>query len=74
MEYDRDRRHDIEAVMKALDTAQAVKGKPTAIIAHTIKGKGVSFVENKAEWHGIAPKKEEYESAIKELEEEYKKL
>jgi transketolase len=66
--------HDIEDMMKALDAAEKFKGKPTVIIAHTIKGKGVSFVENKVEWHGIAPKKEEYERAIAELNEELRKI
>ena len=60
--------HDVGKVMDALDAAETVKGKPTVIIAHTIKGKGVSFVENKAQWHGVAPTKDEYERAIKELE------
>jgi transketolase len=66
--------HDIEALMNSLDEAEKAKGKPTIIVAHTVKGKGVSFVENKAEWHGIAPKKEEYEKAIKELDEALKGL
>jgi transketolase len=66
--------HDIEKLMAALDQAEAVKGKPTVIIAHTVKGKGVSFVENKVEWHGIAPKQEECERAIQELDEALKKL
>lgn len=66
--------HDIEKLMNSFDKAKTVKGLPTVIVAHTIKGKGVSFVENKAEWHGIAPKKEEYERAIKELDEELKKI
>ncbi len=61
--------HDISALMEALDKAESAKDRPSVIIAHTIKGKGVSFVENKVEWHGIAPKKEEYEKAIKELDE-----
>jgi len=60
--------HDIAKLMEAFDAASAFKGKPTVIIAHTIKGKGVSFIENKVEWHGVAPKKEEYERALKELE------
>ena len=42
--------------------------KPTLILAHTVKGKGVSFMENKANWHGVAPKPEEAEAAIQELE------
>jgi len=66
--------HDIEKLIAAFDKARTVKGMPTVIVAHTIKGKGVSFVENKVEWHGIAPKKEEYERAIKELDEELKKI
>jgi len=66
--------HDIGALMGAYDEAGKCKGKPTMIIAHTVKGKGVSFVENKAEWHGISPKKEEYEKAIAELDEALKKL
>ena len=66
--------HDIGKLMDALDVAESVKDKPTVIIAHTIKGKGVSFVENKVEWHGIAPKKEECVRAIKELDEALKNL
>lgn len=66
--------HDIEKLIKALDEASSFKGKPSVIIAHTIKGKGVSFVENKVEWHGIAPKKEEYEKAIGGLDQELEKL
>jgi len=66
--------HDPEDLMKALDAAEKFKGKPTVIIAHTVKGKGVSFVENKVNWHGVAPKKEEYERAIKELDAELSKL
>ncbi len=66
--------HDIKDLMDALDEAEKVKGKPTVIIAHTVKGKGVSFAENKAEWHGIAPKKDEYERAIVELDEALKQL
>lgn len=66
--------HDVEVLMNAFDKAAETKGKPTIIIAHTVKGKGVSFVENKAEWHGIAPKKEEYERAVKELDAEFAKI
>ena len=66
--------HDIEKLMAAFDKAKTVKGMPTAIVAHTIKGKGVSFIENKVEWHGIAPSGEECERAIRELDEELKKL
>lgn len=66
--------HDIEKLIAAFDKAKTVKGLPTVIVAHTIKGKGVSFVENKVEWHGVSPKKEECERAIKELDEELKKI
>ncbi|MBN1526700.1 MAG: transketolase [Candidatus Omnitrophica bacterium] len=66
--------HDLASLMDAYDAAEKVKGKPTVIIAHTIKGKGVSFIENRVEWHGIAPKKDEYEKAVKELDEALKKL
>jgi transketolase len=59
--------HNIEAIIKALDYAETVKNKPTCIIAHTVKGKGVSFMENTHKWHGRAPNKEEYEEALKEL-------
>ena len=59
--------HDIQAIYSAIENAKQNK-KPTAIIANTIKGKGVSFMENNAGWHGKAPKKEDYELAMKELE------
>lgn len=59
--------HDIEEIIHAFDFARQNKGMPTAIIANTIKGKGVSFMENKTEWHGKAPNKEQYEEAINEL-------
>jgi transketolase len=60
--------HDLEQLTAALDQAQAVEGAPTAIIANTVKGKGVSFMENKAEWHGIPPDDEQLALALKELE------
>ena len=59
--------HNIPNLIDAFDTAKQTKGVPTIIIAKTIKGKGVSFMEGKAEWHGKAPKQEEYEKAIEEL-------
>lgn len=59
--------NNIEEIIQAFENAKKVKNKPTAIIAKTIKGKGVSFMENQVEWHGKAPNKEEYEKAIKEL-------
>ena len=62
--------HDIEAILEALATARTVKGKPTAIIARTAKGKGVSFMENNVGWHGKAPNAEEFAIALKELGEE----
>ena len=60
--------NNIEEILQAFEIARNTKGKPTAIIAKTIKGKGVSYMENQVGWHGKAPNKEEYEEAIKELE------
>ena len=60
--------NNIEELIKAFESAKVVKEKPVAIIAKTTKGKGVSFMENKAEWHGKAPSDEEYKQAIMELE------
>ena len=59
--------NNIEEILDALKKAKETKGKPTAIIAKTTKGKGVSFMENNAGWHGKAPKEEEYNKAMKEL-------
>ena len=59
--------HDIPALQKAFAEAAATKGKPTVIIANTIKGKGVSFMENNPKFHGAAPSKEEFEKAMAEL-------
>ena len=59
--------HDMKAVVGALDKAESVKMKPTMIVARTVKGKGVSFFENKVEYHGITPTHEELEMAVKEL-------
>lgn len=61
--------HDYEAIAAAFAEAQAVKGKPTVILAATVKGKGVSFMENDAGWHGTAPKAEQYQQARAELEQ-----
>lgn len=61
--------NDIDEILKAFEVAKNVKEKPTCIIAKTIKGKGVSFMENQVGWHGKAPNKEQYEQAIKDLEE-----
>ena len=59
--------HSFDDIEKALADARACKGKPTAIIATTIKGKGVSFMENQVGWHGSAPNAEQYETAMNEL-------
>jgi transketolase len=59
--------HDIAQIDKALDQAETIKGKPTFVVAHTVKGKGVSFMENEPEWHGKAPKPAEAIRAIREL-------
>ena len=59
--------HDFDSLEAAFENAKATKGKPTAIIAKSIKGKGVSFMENEASWHGAAPNAEQYEQAMKEL-------
>ena len=59
--------HDVTQIGKALDQAEARRGAPTLIVAHTIKGKGVSFMENNPEWHGKAPKPEEAVTAIREI-------
>jgi len=60
--------HNINEILSAYDEAKLTKGKPSIIIAHTIKGKGVSFMENVVDFHGRAPTKEETEKALKELE------
>lgn len=62
--------HDIAALVAALDEAEAVKGRPTAIVARTVKGKGVSFFENKAAYHGVTPSDEELPKALKCLGDE----
>jgi len=59
--------HDIGQIDKALDQAEATRSGPTFIVAHTVKGKGVSFMENQPEWHGKAPKPAEAVQAIKEI-------
>lgn len=59
--------NDMDALRKAFDEAKATKGMPTAIVAHTVKGKGVSFMENNVGWHGKAPNDDEYEKAMEEL-------
>ena len=59
--------HDLNQIIEALEQAKLVKGQPTVIIAHTIKGKGVSFMENNPEFHGKAPTPAEMEKALQEL-------
>ena len=61
--------HDFDELEAAFKEARIVKGKPTAIIAKTIKGKNVSFMENQVSWHGTAPNDEQYATAMRELEE-----
>ena len=63
--------NDIEKILETFDAIRAnvQNGKPKCIIGNTIKGKGVSFMENAPGWHGVAPNKEQYDKAITELEE-----
>jgi len=60
--------HDVAQIDKALDQAEATRGAPTLIVAHTVKGKGVSFMENTVLWHYRVAKGDEYEMALQELE------
>lgn len=62
--------HRMNDILKALDEAEGIKGKPSVIIAHTVKGKGVSLFENKVEYHGVAPSAEELERALEQLSSE----
>ncbi len=66
--------HDFDSLYKAFNEARSVKGKPKVVIAHTVKGKGVSFVEHRVGWHGISPKKDELAKALAELDEQEKRL
>ena len=59
--------HCFDEIDEAFKKAKELKGKPTCIVAKTVKGKGVSFMENKCDWHGSAPNAEQYEQAMKEL-------
>jgi transketolase len=59
--------HEMEAILGALDEAETVKGRPTMIVARTVKGKGVSLFEGKVKYHGLAPTPEEFEIALQEL-------
>lgn len=62
--------HDFDAIAKAFEEAKQTKGMPTAIVAKTVKGKGVSFMENQVSWHGAAPNDEQYAIAMEDLEKE----
>lgn len=66
--------HDFDAIRAAFNEAKETKGQPTVIIAKSIKGKGVSFMENEVSWHGVAPNDEQYEKAMAELQEAGEKL
>jgi transketolase len=59
--------HDFDQIIDALEEAKRVKGKPTFILADTVKGKGVSFMEGKVDWHGVAPTAQQAEQAIQEI-------
>ncbi len=66
--------HDFEQIEAAIGKAKSTKGKPTAIIASTVKGKGVSYMENQVGWHGKAPNADEYQKAMDELNAQLKAL
>ncbi len=66
--------HDMRAMLAALKEAKQFKGKPSVVIARTVKGKGVSFMENNNKFHGSAPSKEELQQALAELDQERKQL
>ncbi len=66
--------NDFNEIEAAVNKAETLKGKPTAIIAKTVKGKGVSFMENSVGWHGVAPGDEDYEKAIAELSAQFEQL
>lgn len=61
--------HDFSSLKQAFDHARTTVGKPTAIIAKSVKGKGVAFMENKSSWHGAAPNQEQYDEAMAQLNE-----
>ena len=66
--------HDYDEIEQAFTHARLTKGKPTVIIASTVKGKGVSFMQNNADWHGAAPNFEQYQIAMQDLQNEIEKL
>jgi transketolase len=59
--------HDFDQIENAFNEAKTVKGKPTAIVANSVKGKGVSFMEGQVKWHGSAPNDAQYEQAVAEI-------
>ena len=66
--------HDFDQIEAALEEAKTIKGRPSAIVMKTVKGKDVSFMENQAGWHGVAPNKEQYEQAMAELNKKLNEL
>lgn len=66
--------HDFEDMERAFNEAETISGQPVVIIQNSIKGKGVSFMENEADWHGKAPNTEQYQTAMAELKEQLKRL
>jgi len=66
--------HDYAQIADAVDRAADTKGKPTMIVAKTVKGKGVSFMENQVKWHGSTPNDEEYKQAFREIDDTIKEL
>lgn len=66
--------HEFDAIARAFAEADKIQGKPTVIVAATVKGRGVSFMENACGWHGIAPNEEQYQAAVTELDETLKTL
>lgn len=66
--------HNFDEIEKAFNEAKTVKGKPTVIVQKSVKGKGVSFMENQVSWHGAAPNAEQYETAMNELKAAYDAL
>lgn len=66
--------HDFDAIESALNTAKTISGRPSAIVMRTVKGKGVSFMENQASWHGAAPNDAQYDQAMAELNQQLAEL
>ena len=66
--------HNYDEIKSALEGAKTVKDKPTVVVAKSVKGKGVSYMENQASWHGSAPNEEQYNQAIIELDAKIKEL